>query len=219
MSLKIKLLISALIVLPASVLSIKALNPTFQATGSASSSINKNVQSDVQKPAKAKLEANTGGTSARLGRRSRSIKVAHASRSYWRVPWTGATATVTQRWHSDSWGRYKSVDFGLPAGTPVLAPIASRVVSFCNAGQNHLAIRLQAVDGNRYSLVHVKARSVYVNKRYRKGQVIGYIARNTPRNRCARSTGPHLHMSFPRQNFKLGRYWFSRRHIPKRLKP
>ncbi|MGB6300152.1 MAG: M23 family metallopeptidase [Rivularia sp. (in: cyanobacteria)] len=214
------LLISTLVALPLSVFSYKALSPT-QANGSASSSINKNVENSLQKTAD-NTKSNTGGTKARLSRRkSKTIKVARASRrrSYWRVPWLGATATVTQRWHSDSWGRYKSVDFGLPAGTPVVAPIASRVIGFCNAGGNHLAIRLQAVDGNRYSLVHVKSRSVYVNKRYKRGQVIGVIAGNTPRNRCARSTGPHLHMSFPRQNFKLGRYWFSRSYIPKRLRP
>lgn len=220
---KSKLLISTLVALPLSVLSFKALSPTFQATGKTSTSVNKNVQSDAQKSIETKQQANTGGTKARLGRRkSKTIKVAHASRrrgAYWRVPWLGATATVTQRWHSDSWGRYKSVDFGLPAGTPVVAPVASRVLSFCNAGGNHLAIRLQAADGNRYSLVHVKSRRVYVGKRYRKGQVVGVIAGNTPRNRCARSTGPHLHMSFPRQNFRLGRYWFSRSYIPKRLRP
>ncbi|MEO1430391.1 MAG: M23 family metallopeptidase [Cyanobacteria bacterium J06633_8] len=213
------------------------MSPTFQAIGSASSSVNKSVQSDAQKSDDTETQANTGGTRAWFGagsktmlvahhtprRRSKTIKVARGSRrrggSYWRLPWVGATAIVTQRWHSDSWGRYKSIDFGLPAGTPVVAPIASRVLSFCNAGRNHLAIRLQAADGNRYSLVHVKSRSVYVNKRYRKGQIIGVIAANTPRNRCARSTGPHLHMSFPRQSFRLGRYWFSRSYIPKRLKP
>ncbi len=251
MFLKSKLLISTLVALPLSVLSFKALSPTFQAIGSASSSVNKSVQSDAQKSADIEPKANSGGSRARFGtssktmlvahhtprrrsrtirasrtskrRRSRTIKVAHHTPrrrgSYWRIPWVGATATVTQRWHSDSWGRYKSIDFGLPAGTPVVAPIASRVLSFCNAGGNHLAIRLQAADGNRYSLVHVKSRSVYVNKRYRKGQIIGVIAANTPRNRCARSTGPHLHMSFPRQSFRLGKYWFSRSYIPKRLKP
>ncbi|MGB3642492.1 MAG: M23 family metallopeptidase [Rivularia sp. (in: cyanobacteria)] len=219
MFLKSKLLLTTLIALPLSVLSYKAFSPTFQANKSTISNISKNFQSDAQKPAN-KIKASVGGTRASLGRRSRTIKVARASRrSYWRVPWLGATATVTQRWHSDSWGRYKSVDFGLPAGTPVVAPIGSRVVAFCNAGGNHLAIRLQAVDGQRYSLVHVKSRSVYTNKRYKRGQLIGVVAGNTPRNRCARSTGPHLHMSFPRQNFKLGRYWFSRSHIPKRLKP
>ncbi len=219
MFLKSKLLLTTLIALPLSVFSFKALSPTFEANKSTLLNISQNVESDAQKPAN-QIKASTGGTGTKFRRTSRTIKVARASRaSYWRVPWLGATATVTQRWHSDSWGRYKSVDFGLPAGTPIVAPVASRVVGFCNAGGNHLAIRLQAVDGQRYSLVHVKSRSVYVNKRYKKGQIIGAIARNTPWNRCARSTGPHLHMSFPSQNFKLGRYWFSRKHIPKRLKP
>lgn len=221
MFLKSKLLLTTLVALPLSVLSYKALSPTFQATGSVSSGISKNVQSDAQKSTN-NIKVNTGGTRASSRKkRSRTIKVAHGSRrrSYWRLPWVGATATVSQRWHSDSWGKYRSIDFALPAGTPVVAPIASRVVGFCNAGGNHLAIRLQAVDGNRYSLVHVKSRSVYVNKRYRKGQIVGVIARNTPRNRCARSTGPHLHMSFPRQNFRLGKYWFSRKYIPNRLRP
>ena len=210
--LKSKLFVSALIVLPVSTFSIKALTPEFKSTGTSSSSINKNVQNRVIKPEQTNRPKKSNPT-------LKTTEIARASRSGWRVPWLGATATVTQRWHSDSWGRYKSIDFGLPAGTPVIAPVASRVLSFCNAGGNHLAIRLQASDGNRYSLVHVKSRSVHVGKRYKRGQVIGVIARNTPRNRCARSTGPHLHMSFPRQNFKLGRYWFSRSYIPKRLKP
>ncbi|MEO1184423.1 MAG: M23 family metallopeptidase [Cyanobacteria bacterium J06636_27] len=211
--LKSKLFVSALIALPLSVFSVKALTPTLKSTGTSPLGVKKNVQTKVVKSEHTIRPKKKNPT-------SKTIKIAHHTRrSGWRIPWLGATAVVTQRWHSDSWGRYKSVDFGLPAGTPVVAPIASRVLSFCNAGRNHLAIRLQASDGNRYSLVHVKSRSVYVGKRYRRGQVIGTIARNTPRNRCARSTGPHLHMSFPRQNFRLGRYWFSRSYIPKRLKP
>ncbi|MEM6753915.1 MAG: M23 family metallopeptidase [Cyanobacteria bacterium P01_C01_bin.38] len=219
-----------MIAFPIGVLSFKALSPAFQANKSASSSISKNVQSDVQEPLN-ETKANTGGTRRRFRRRrrrfrrrrSKTIKVARASRRRrglsWRIPWLGATARVSQRWHSDGWGRYRSIDFALPAGTPVVAPVASKVLGFCNAGGNHLAIRLQAVDGSRYSLVHVKSRRVYVNKRYKKGQQIGVIAGNTPWNRCARSTGPHLHMSFPRQNFKIGRYWLSRRYIPRRLRP
>ncbi|BAY87591.1 putative metalloendopeptidase [Calothrix parasitica NIES-267] len=214
MLLKSKLFVSALIALPIGVFSVEALTPAFKNIGTSSLSVNKNVPTRVVKAEQTNPPKESNSTS-----KSKTIKIAHRSRSGWRVPWLGATATVTQRWHSDSWGRYKSVDFGLPAGTPVVAPIASRVLSFCNAGGNHLAIRLKAADGNRYSLVHVKSRSVYVGRRYRRGQVIGVIAGNTPRNRCARSTGPHLHMSFPRQNFRLGRYWFSRSYIPKRLKP
>ena len=212
MLLKSKLVIAALIALPVSALSIKALTPALKSTGSSSLSINKNVQNRVIKSEQTNPPKKSNPT-------LKTTKIAHHSRSGWRIPWLGATATVTQRWHSDSWGRYKSVDFGLPAGTPVIAPIASRVLSVCNAGGNHLAIRLKAVDGNRYSLVHVKSRSVYVGRRYKRGQVIGVIARITPWNRCARSTGPHLHMSFPRQNFRLGRYWFSRSYIPQRLNP
>ena len=201
MFLKSKLLLTTLIALPLSVLSFKALSPTFQANKSTISNISKNVQSDAQKPTN-KIKASVGGTGTKFRRRSRTIKVARASRrSYWRVPWRGATATVTQRWHSDSWGRYKSVDFGLPAGTPVVAPVASRVIGFCNAGGNHLAIRLQAVDGQRYSLVHVKSRSVYTNKSYKKGQWIGVVAGNRPRNRCARSTRSAFAYVFSKAEF------------------
>ncbi len=123
------------------------------------------------------------------------------------LPWSGGvTARVTQRWHSDSWGKNKSLDFGLPAGTPVVAPTDSKVVGFCNAGNNHLAIRLQSSRGKMYSLVHVKSSSVYQNKRYKKGQQIGVIAGDKPWNRCAKSTGPHLHFSFPHQHFTINGY-------------
>lgn len=140
--------------------------------------------------------------------------------SSWRLPWrAGVKGIVTQRWHSDGWSKRKSFDIGLPAGTPVLAPIDSRVLQFCNAGNNHLSIRLQSKDGKKYSLIHVKSSTVSRNKKYKQGQKIGVIAGDTPWNRCAKSTGPHLHFSLPSQNFTIGAYKLSPSFIPKSLTP
>ncbi|MEO1377100.1 MAG: peptidoglycan DD-metalloendopeptidase family protein [Cyanobacteria bacterium J06635_10] len=140
--------------------------------------------------------------------------------SSWKLPWRkGVKGIVTQRWHSDGWSKRKSFDIGLPAGTPVLAPIDSKVLQFCNAGNNHLSIRLQSWNGKRYTLIHVKSSTVSRNKKYKKGQKIGVIAGDTPWNRCAKSTGPHLHFSLPKQNFTIGRYNLSPSFIPKSLTP
>lgn len=148
--------------------------------------------------------------------------LANASRSpsNWILPWNaGVKGIVTQRWHSDGWSRNKSFDIGLPAGTPVLAPIDSKVVKFCNAGNNHLAIRLQSSDGKMYSLIHVKSSRVNRNKTYKQGEKIGVIAGDRPWNSCAKSTGPHLHFSLPRRNFTIGGYKLSSYSIPNSLTP
>lgn len=140
--------------------------------------------------------------------------------SSWRLPWrAGVKGILTQRWHSDGWSKLKSFDIGLPAGTPVLAPIDSKVLQFCNAGNNHLSIRLQSWNGKRYSLIHVKSSTVSRNKKYKQGQKIGVIAGDKPWNSCAKSTGPHLHFSLPSQNFTIGRYKLSPSFIPKSLTP
>ena len=149
-----------------------------------------------------------------------NLASAARSPSNWILPWSaGVKGIVTQRWHSDGWSRNKSFDIGLAPGTPVLAPINSKVLSFCNAGNNHLAIRLQSSDGKRYTLIHVKSSTVHKNKSYKKGQQIGVIAGDTPWNRCAKSTGPHLHLSLPRRHFTIGGYKLSPSWIPNSLTP
>jgi hypothetical protein len=129
----------------------------------------------------------------------------------WLLPWpSGVTARVSQSWHYDPYTRFNSaVDFALPAGTSVRAPVDSTVLDQCNAGNNHRAIKLQASNGQIYSLVHVTAANV--KSSYRAGEKIGTIAADKPWNNCAKSTGPHLHMAFPTKPFTIGGYTFGDR--------
>jgi murein DD-endopeptidase MepM/ murein hydrolase activator NlpD len=136
----------------------------------------------------------------------------------WKLPWAAGISTrLTQRWHTDGWG-LNGLDFGLSAGTPVLAPFDSEVLSFCNAGNNHLAIRLRATDGQIYSLIHVTSTGVTRGRRYRQGEQIGVIAGEGRNNRlnpgCAKTTGPHLHFGLPNRNFRIDDYNFTPTNIP-----
>ncbi|MEE3716376.1 M23 family metallopeptidase [Tumidithrix elongata RA019] len=107
-----------------------------------------------------------------------------------KMPFQGSAST-SQGTHNDGYG-LKAVDFRLPAGTPVLAPENAVVISTCNAGNNHRAIKLRA--GTRYfSLIHVNTANIYVGKTYLQGQMIGTVAGDRPWNNCAKSTGAHLH--------------------------
>ena len=147
---------------------------------------------------------------------SKTVNASQRQSTSWILPWSkGVKGIRTQKWHSDGWSRNKSFDMGLPAGTPVLAPIDSKVIAFCNAGNNHLAIRLQSHDGKMYSLIHVKSSTVSKNKKYKQGEQMGVIAGDRPWNRCAKSTGPHLHFSLPNQNFTIGGYKISPSFIPR----
>lgn len=96
---------------------------------------------------------------------------------------------------------------GLVAGSNVLAPVDSTVVSSCDAGNNHRAIKLEATDGTLYSLIHVTTASV--KNSYKQGDVIGTVAADTPWNDCAKSQKPHLHFGLPSQNFTIDGYTFN----------
>ncbi len=118
---------------------------------------------------------------------SASILIADASASP-KMPFVGST-TVTQSAHGDGYG-LTAIDLGLPAGTQVIAPDDVVVVSTCNAGNNHRAIKLRS-NTAMYSLIHVN--TVSVAKAYRQGELIGTVASDTPWNDCAQSKGVHLH--------------------------
>jgi|GEM_PF-5963118 len=141
------------------------------------------------------------------------------TQSAWRLPWrAGVTANLSQGWHYDGWNKNSNgLDFAVPAGTPVLAPRKSTVVNFCNAGGNHLAIQLKAEDGSIYSLDHVNSTSVFQNKTFNQGEMIGTVASNRPWNNCAQSTGPHIHFGLPSQNIQIDGYNFSPSSIPRSL--
>lgn len=142
--------------------------------------------------------------------------VAGAIASEWELPWAAGTSSTLSRGplsnHRDGYiGNGQSVDFRLPTGTPVLAPIDSVVVSSCTPGNEHRAIKLRASTGEEYSLLHVRASAsaVQTGRRYLQGEQIGVIAGDTPSgNNCANSTGPHLHMGLPRVPFIVGGYTF-----------
>ncbi len=226
---KSKLFISTLIALPVSFVSFEVLADTFKLYENISSNVNNNLTKSETK----RLDNNYCSNVPKSGdqrinrlleclnnrhqkKKNRGTTNTSIVKSNWILPWpVGVTGRVSQRWHSDSWGRNKSLDFALPAGTPVLVPVDSKVVEFCNAGNNHLSIRLQSTDGQMYGLVHVKSSSVSTNKTYKQGEQIGVIAGDRPWNRCAKSTGPHLHFSLPQQNFTVGSYKFSPTSIPK----
>jgi murein DD-endopeptidase MepM/ murein hydrolase activator NlpD len=109
----------------------------------------------------------------------------------WKLPFRGTT-TVSGTQHTDFY-KTLAIDFGLSAGSDVLAPIDAKVVHQCNAGNNHRAIRLQSSDGQLFTLIHVTTADIYNGKTYKQGDVIGKVAGDTPKNGCAYSTGPHLH--------------------------
>ena len=107
------------------------------------------------------------------------------------MPFSG-TARVTQTSHSDGYG-LRALDLGLSAGTPVPSPANAVVVSTCNAGNNHRAIKLKADNGTFYSLIHVYSSNIQKGQRFRQGETIGTVAADKPWNKCAKSTGIHLH--------------------------
>jgi len=122
---------------------------------------------------------------------SAAILTAEASASP-KMPFVGST-TVTQSAHGDGYG-LRAIDLGLPAGTPVIAPDDVVVVSTCNAGNNHRAIKLRS-NTALYALIHVTTPNVSVGKTYRQGELIGTVASDTPWNDCAQSKGVHLHFA------------------------
>ncbi|MEH1940772.1 MAG: M23 family metallopeptidase [Nostoc sp.] len=123
-----------------------------------------------------------------------------------KFPWkAGVSAKVSQTLHIDGLGK-SAFDIALPAGTPVLAPIDSKVVWNCVAKgtSNHYAIMLQQANSTRkYTLFHVQGNSenIYNNRQFRAGEQIGVVAADKPNDpSCAVSKGIHLHFGLPTQN-------------------
>ena len=127
----------------------------------------------------------------------------------WKFPWSSSvTSSTNGGWHGDGYGM-KALDFRMRGGEDVLAPVDATVVSQCNAGNNHRAIKLRAADGQYLSIIHVTTSDVYVGKTYKQGGKIGNVATDRPWNNCAQSTGPHLHVGFPSQYVYIDGYNFS----------
>lgn len=158
----------------------------------------------------------TGLVSLALGLGAISNKAQTASQS-WKMPWPSNTrGPVSQTWHTDGYGR-PAIDIGLNAGTPVLAPVDSTVVSTCIARgtSSHRAIKLRSNDGKEYSLIHVNATNVSNGKSYRQGEQIGTVAADKPNDpKCAVSTGIHLHLGLPSKTFSIDGYNFTSSYPP-----
>jgi murein DD-endopeptidase MepM/ murein hydrolase activator NlpD len=137
----------------------------------------------------------------------------------WKMPWkAGISLGISQSWHYDYYtNQSNALDIPLSAGTPVLAPTNSKVMAFCNAGNNHLAIKLQAEDSQIYSLIHVQATGVSLGRSYKQGEQIGVVAGDKPWNNCAQSTGSHLHFGLPRRDMQIDGQIFKSDSIPPKL--
>ena|SRR3990167_10850419 len=83
-------------------------------------------------------------------------------------------------------------DYGLPTGTPVLAPHAGKILeaTFDAGGYgNYLKVE-SATEGS--VLAHLQSFKVSVGQTVTEGQLIGYS------NNTGNSTGPHLHWGYYR---------------------
>jgi murein DD-endopeptidase MepM/ murein hydrolase activator NlpD len=84
---------------------------------------------------------------------------------------------------------HRGVDFGVPAGTPIMAAgdgvIEKRETS--NGYGNYIRIRHQSDYATAYAHMSRFGEGITVGKRVRQGQIIGYVGST------GRATGPHLH--------------------------
>lgn len=143
---------------------------------------------------------------------SSAVAAAPAMAAEWSLPWQpGINATISRGTgsHKDGWNtQWNAVDFAIRPGVPVLAPVDSTIISVCQArgGDNHNAIFFNSPDGN-YTLMHVKASGLYRGQSFKKGQQIGIVAADTPKDsKCAVSDGPHVHINFPNRNLVVDGY-------------
>ena len=87
---------------------------------------------------------------------------------------------------------HKGVDYSAPTGTPIKAAGDGKVIHKGRKGGYGRTIIIQ--HGGRYSTLYAHMSSyrkgVYVGKRVKQGQVIGYVGSS------GRATGPHLHYEF-----------------------
>ncbi len=87
---------------------------------------------------------------------------------------------------------HKGVDYAAPRGTPIRAAGDGKIVHKGRKGGYGRTVIIQ--HGGRYSTLyaHMKSyrRGIYVGKRVKQGQIIGYVGSS------GRATGPHLHYEF-----------------------
>jgi murein DD-endopeptidase MepM/ murein hydrolase activator NlpD len=84
---------------------------------------------------------------------------------------------------------HEGVDFGVPAGTPIMAAGDGVVEAAGYHGTYGNYVRLRHAGGYGTAYAHMRriAKGIRVGRHIRQGQVIGYVGTT------GRSTGPHLH--------------------------
>lgn len=85
-------------------------------------------------------------------------------------------------------GMHYGTDFGVPIGTPVVAPEDGVVFQAGPAGDAGIMVSINSSDA-QHKLMHLSQIKVRPGEKVKKGQVVG-LSGNT-----GLSTGPHLHWS------------------------
>jgi septal ring factor EnvC (AmiA/AmiB activator) len=83
---------------------------------------------------------------------------------------------------------HNGIDFGVPVGTPVVAPKDGNIIQVGSDANNGEFIVMQSDAGYTYWLIHLSAQQVNNRDRVNQGQQIA-LSGNT-----GLSTGPHLHL-------------------------
>lgn len=96
-----------------------------------------------------------------------------------------------RRWHPilHKWKAHLGIDYAARRGTPIHAAASGVVISkrYSNSYGKITIIKHQDGYSTRYAHQKAFKRGLYVGKRVKRGQVIGYVGTT------GRSTGPHLH--------------------------
>lgn len=111
--------------------------------------------------------------------------------------YTGAYVNPVSGYNpSGHWGKYPvsgrehdALDFAVPVGTRVGAPVTGKVVvAGWDSGGFGNSVRIQGADGNYWILGHLSKLNVKVGQQINAGQFLG-LSGST-----GNSTGPHLHL-------------------------
>ena len=112
-----------------------------------------------------------------------------AGESEWgRGSWMPNTLTHRGRTHP-------AIDVYAQDGTPIVSPVAGKVISTKKGEVGGYTVRVQGDDGNTYYFAHMKAEAVVQNgQRISAGAHLGFVGTSG----SAQGTSPHLHLGIRR---------------------